>query len=390
MKQIHFKEYIYIYNNNNTLEWKTVRYTEDYTTSGLISLLNKSISKDSLDLSKIKTIHFTSGCTVPRHKLKDFNKTHNLSVVRDPLKANVIISSKKSISNLVTTIYNSMIYSKDSFLKSLESYDRNEIEVKQYNGSLLNIKMETNKLIEYIKNSNSELVIINDYAMGDWINNTFNSNYEKGRNFCVVKESNIPDINNLCTSTNIYPESEILKHLNMGPTIDTTMYNNIKDMINSPDRSNLIVAMEVMANCNYDESIVYISLLFREFYKIKLRGTEEKNHVNFKSLITYLAYPNLRFITLDNILGLLVSKNLLTRNNLNILLDVAYKEYKHSGDSEYFKITRVEVPEDILARVIENEKLESESICIEKSESGECLMSAKMVELDFNSTINTK
>lgn len=393
---LNFKEVLFIEFRNGDKETKYSKITIIDKTS-LLSRYNivkdmlKKVSEKSLDLVKTKSIHFTTGCTVPRYKLKEFNKIHGLSVIKDSTKADAIITSSKSLYSLFSDDY----YNTYPRLELLEFFEKHFIgdilQEHHHNKTISNVVFkDKDQFIKELQESNCDFVLLS-WQMSDLINKYIIANKSpfvittSNKILCSIKKSDIAVINKFYDPTsNIYPETEILKHLNLGPIIDVDMYNQLKTMINSPDKSNLIVAMEIMSNCNYDESIVYLSLLFREFYETTIMKTNEKNHINFKSLISYLSYNNIRNIQLDNILAVLIDKELLTRNNLNILLDLAHKEYKYIGDSEYFKITKVEVPPDILAKVTENEKIESESVCIEESQSGECLISTKFVVLDLS------
>jgi hypothetical protein len=49
----------------------------------------------------------------------------------------------------------------------------------------------------------------------------------------------------------------------------------------------MFLAMEIMANSKYVESLIYLELLFYR-YAGRISDRHTKNHVNFKSLLGYL------------------------------------------------------------------------------------------------------
>ncbi len=57
-------------------------------------------------------------------------------------------------------------------------------------------------------------------------------------------------------------------------------------MFKSSDKDNHIMAMEIMANSNYVESALYLLLLLEE-YGHRIADCNTKNHVNFKSMVSY-------------------------------------------------------------------------------------------------------
>jgi hypothetical protein len=80
-----------------------------------------------------------------------------------------------------------------------------------------------------------------------------------------------------------------------------------------------------------------------------------KNHVNFKSLLSYLGKAN-RYIdtNLDDIMESLISKKVLTKDKVDILLENYGHEINNRGDSTYFKVQTITVNEDTLSLLNEN------------------------------------
>lgn len=100
----------------------------------------------------------------------------------------------------------------------------------------------------------------------------------------------IPKPNSIMTRLTcpIYDEKAILKLLNKDCiVVDKTRYEELELMGRSSDTDNLSAVMELMANCDFDKSSVYLLMLIKKFghEMFKQPGI---NHINFKSLLEYL------------------------------------------------------------------------------------------------------
>jgi hypothetical protein len=93
-------------------------------------------------------------------------------------------------------------------------------------------------------------------------------------------------------------------------------------MFKSSDKDNHIMAMEIMANSNYVESALYLLMLLEE-YGHRIADCNTKNHVNFKSMVSYfgLRVRDVDCLDPDDVSKKLVLLNLLTTDWLNILLE---------------------------------------------------------------------
>lgn len=93
-------------------------------------------------------------------------------------------------------------------------------------------------------------------------------------------------------------------------------------MFKSSDKDNHIMAMEIMANSNYVESALYLLMLLEE-YGHRIADCNTKNHVNFKSMVSYfgLRVRDVDNLDPDDVSKKLTSLGLLTTEWLNILLE---------------------------------------------------------------------
>jgi hypothetical protein len=154
----------------------------------------------------------------------------------------------------------------------------------------------------------------------------------------------------------IIDESCLLDQLNGDDAviIDADMFTQLSTMFNSSDDDNHILAMEIMANSKYKESLLYIEMIFKN-HAYTIGQSNTKNHVNFKSLLSYLGKNN-RYIdtSLDDIMESLISKKVLTKDKVDILLENYAEEINNRGDSTYFKVQTITVNEDTLSLLNEN------------------------------------
>ena len=154
----------------------------------------------------------------------------------------------------------------------------------------------------------------------------------------------------------VYDEMSILKHINGDDAtiIDEAMYEQISQMFQSNDNDNHILAMEIMANSNYIESLLFLEMLFKE-YSYQISSCHTKNHVNFKSLIGFLKKNKSYLGTdIDDIVKSLINKDVLTTDKLDVLMRRYSNEIGKTGDTDYFKVKTVTINENLLKQLNTN------------------------------------
>jgi hypothetical protein len=127
-----------------------------------------------------------------------------------------------------------------------------------------------------------------------------------------------------CQNKAVYEEAELLAMINGDDavTITNEIYTQLREMFKSSDQDNHIMAMEIMANSNYVESALYLLMLLEE-YGDKIANCHTKNHVNFKSMVSYfsLRVRDVDCLDPDDVSKKLTALGLLTTDWLNILLE---------------------------------------------------------------------
>jgi hypothetical protein len=111
-------------------------------------------------------------------------------------------------------------------------------------------------------------------------------------------------------------------------------------MFESSDSDNHILAMEIMANAHYEKSVLYLQMLLSD-YNYQISNSHTKNHVNFKSMLSYFDWAprNLGTRSAEQIIKIIDEKGLLTVDMIKRL----FAEYTTSiyGNINYSNIFEV-------------------------------------------------
>jgi len=154
-------------------------------------------------------------------------------------------------------------------------------------------------------------------------------------------------------SLKIFDESSVIDILNgeEAAVIDKDMFEHISEMFNSSDRDNWVLAMEIMANSKYTDSLIYIELLFY-YHAGKIMDVHSKNHVNFKSLVSYLN-KDMRYLhtNIDGVTKSLINKGQFTTDKVEIVMDYLHSDIIQSGNSDYYTVKTISVNPDFIAQL---------------------------------------
>ena len=314
-------------------------------------------------------IYIYPDSSVPRFKLKKFCEKYNVSIAKAKEAANVFfmdpiveLDSRKFFGRDRRPTFMSKNYFLDYIKRATRVGD-----------------VRYMKLINDLANSNEEWVHINQsyyfehYGLnkykldfvypGDEDDNNVPlvSNCKEAVDEVYYIENHEQRINvNFLTNRDYYKTNAILALLNDDTVIDEEMYQGICNLFDSSDVADTKVAMEAMANCDYNKSAVYLLMIFYA-HRNEIYDCDTKNHVNFKSFLKYFNLTPSRGIDIDDIIEKLKDKKLLTTSNLNMVMKKA-KELMHEqmeNVTKYFKPTGIEPIDAIKSEVIETDALDS-------------------------------
>jgi len=289
------------------------------------------------------TIYLMPGVNIPRTKLKDLALNQGVKIVRDSDKANVIITGKATPGKV---LHGHWYYTAP--IAKIEEY-LDKVDVDEYYKDNLRTAMLS---------SESDNVYFNYSTKVSITSRVVTSVFTGSSHHYYYIDDEWKELIDDCQNKVVYDESELLAMINGDDavTITNEVYTQLREMFKSSDKDNHIMAMEIMANSNYVESALYLLMLLEE-YGGRIANCNTKNHVNFKSMVSYfgLRVRDVEYLEPDDVSKKLVSLNLLTTEWLNILFESRLDWFiTNIARSSTFSVASV-VPTPDVAAVIESE-----------------------------------
>ena len=319
------KEQLTLTVSNNQLEFVTSRVliAADgdfaYYRWGDIDYLKpfkQTVEGKKLDLTNVKTIYFAPKCSIPRDKAKPFLEEKKIKTVRDKATADIIIACTDSVESSIRKDHmyyvnkNDMIPFINGFLRGADKQSLTDI-INNYKGKNVIINKA---LVEpfYINNHNNPTKT-SGYHNRSILNGTsFYSGDMYGSWISTVTDDYFLDAKNF---SNVYSQEEF-NNLIGDTVIDRDGFESLQTMLKSMDKDNHLVAMTIMAGCNYEKSFVYLALLLEQFGGNTIYNQKYRTSVAFKSLLNWLGYSKYRWDK-DAILHVSIEKGLLTQELLD-------------------------------------------------------------------------
>lgn len=334
------------------------------------------ITSDKYIYNKKDKLFFGAGCTIPRHKVREWGKQHDISITIKPEKANVNVISNNWVNNLFGywSSYYNVLVDKNNFIEFLElnytdtvdtliqlikdsEYDKliiNKHDHKDIMGHKQSYYNHSNKVLTptEIKEKKEKIGVISQYCEmfghKEW--KTEDKDYE----WDLIDDSKqkCKDLNKLFdldASVTTILDTTLVDMVNKNAiTIDDEMANQLFDMLNSADKKNHILAMEIIANSNYRTSLHKILLIFRRI-GWRVYDRPEKNHVNFKSLIKFIDLHEWSNPSYDDIIKSLIAKKYLTKEILEEIMPLVKTEIKAdiSNYHPVFKVNTITVSNEV-------------------------------------------
>lgn len=288
-------------------------------------------------------LFFTKDCSVPRFKVKTLCDKYDISVTRARDKADAIFISDNFIDSYTEHVWGYSC-SKDDFLNHIKktpfSYDLKVLD-----------------MLKFINENGIEKMWMGYVDTDKFDINGFELDVESiSIKHCTQEGFNV--LRDLYISNNTYIQDDIIKLLNQDVIIDIEMYKQLDIMFESNNSSDIKLAMEAISNSNFEKSAPYILLLLKNNGS-NMWNSGFRNHINFKSLIEFFGLHRRRGYTnlsLDNIIDVLKEKNLLTKENIDIFMPLAFEEIKENSNYDHFKISKIKFVEDPLKEDSEDDE----------------------------------
>ena len=298
-------------------------------------------------------IYFMKGCTVPRVKLKDLSVKYKIRTTTDLSTATVVVGSDRAGEKLFKSTWMYKVPAKVFFatveaLKELSDdfddyyvemiddilagFDKDQLEYVAVDWNTVRLcrpaNTENGPLGQAVLN---KLGLTKDqYKKAGYRNNT-------NDHIWTISDENL-EIYDEVKTKNIIEQNALLEVVNGDDAvlIDLDTYQNLRNMFKSSDSDNHVMAMEIMANSNYLESLLYLEMLFFH-HQSEIDYSRTKNHVNFKSLKNYLGRGSHSNGHIDGVFQTLLSFGKLDQNALAFIMEDQKAHFSNNGYSNYIK-----------------------------------------------------
>jgi len=246
-----------------------------------LDLLGIITSDKAIDLQD-KKIYRYPNLELPRQKVDLLKTKFNVKIIRDPELADIHIVSDKLIFNLLTLDWSKALTYAQMFdvFNTLKQND-------ELTESGLDKCKELLSIIE--KDAYIKITVVKDYRyaspVGDSISNKVSDFDFDGNRDMVVRDDNVILYNQLRNTTAlIVKDVEINKIISEDlAVIGEDQFDQVSKMIQSQDKDNRTLAVEMLANCNVEESFDIVSFLFFWYYDY-FKDTNNWNNINVKTL----------------------------------------------------------------------------------------------------------
>ena len=289
------------------------------------------------------SIYLMPGVNIPRVKLRDLALDLGVKIVRDPERANVIISGKATINKItcghwLRSAKTEQFTAYVEWLKTHMGFDMYYTD--KYNTAIA----ACNPDVIYMEYSTANDMSSKGFSMVSPMSSAVYSVEEEYR-----------DVFDSIQNKPIFDESELLAMINGDDAVTITpeVYQQLVKMFQSSDQDNHIMAMEIMANSNYIESALYLLILL-ERYAHRIGDCHTKNHVNFKSMVSYfnLAVKEIAWLDPDKIAKHLMNLGLLTKEWTHVLLQEEAEWFiRNIAHSTTFSVKEIVPTPDVLTAI---------------------------------------
>jgi hypothetical protein len=246
-----------------------------------LALLNIITSDKTIDLQD-KKIYRYPNLELPRQKVDLLKTKFNVKIIRDAELADIHIVSDKLIINLLTLDWTESITYAQMFevFNMLKQNDQlTESGLDKCKEFLSIVEKEAYICIKVVKDYRYTSPVADDIA-------TKLSDFDHdGSRDMIVRNDNVALYDQLRNTTAlIVKDVEINKIISEDlAVIDEDQFDQVSKMIQSNDRDNRTLALEMLSNCNIEKSFDIVSYLFFWYYDY-FKDCNNWNNINIKTL----------------------------------------------------------------------------------------------------------
>ena len=231
-------------------------------------------------------LYFLPGCSVPRFKVRE----HFSCTIKPEYATAAFVSRDQLKGNDTSFLHYTNLY------KCTESEARNLMnDIKDLRPKELFFNLINNNPIagifltkEFWYHKSYQTQYFKTQCLSNYLNESrwTHKNKQKQPEFQLYATPPGSLIDQL--QCDIYMEETVLKHLNKNNLVlSEEKYQELRAFGETEDKENIVLMMELMSNCDFEKSVIYLLFLLKEFGK-PISELKESNHVNFKSLLSFL------------------------------------------------------------------------------------------------------
>lgn len=311
--------------------------------------ITKRFEQNDFTFKAGEKVFITSRCSIPRAKIKQSFKEKGLKITHVLDEADHIIVDRDFVEYHTHVTYSNL-------------YKQEKIEKMMNDSSMIISKVKDSVTRASFKRILEELLqhplsdYLVEYRIGRAIDDTMMNaglvnqegehDYDSERAYFrtinkVKKEFFIKILDNI---DKVILEDKLIGMTNNEIHMEKELFESLCKYMESDDKDNILLAMETMANCNYESSALYLLLLI-EKYGYKMRDSKVSNYVNFKSMMRFFNISRYKLDRLgyDDILDILKSKNLLNQGYIDIITPLVFEEMQSGRTFRWFRIKAIEM-----------------------------------------------
>lgn len=314
--------------------------------------LTEKLTISSEKLEKGDKIFLSPGVSIPRFKIRELGKEIGFDIVRNSEKANKIVISIPNFIKDVTTNLGTNYWQKEDFIKF---YEQVGITVSSENKERYDTILEKLRLTDfkYVTTNWDIQYVIKNISRQIC---TFNMDRELAYNyFSVLKEESQKSLVDSLyqNTTTLIDDTIVIKQCSSDKVITHEIFQRINQMMKTPD--NRDVALELMCNYDYEDSMFYILLLAS---KNDFSSFHAKNHVSYKNFRKYASNnwgvdPSYYVgRTVMDVLSVCFEHKKVTKEILSTHKNDILDWVKGRGESKLFSITGIALKEEYKEKLV--------------------------------------
>lgn len=311
--------------------------------------ITKRFEQNDFTFKAGEKVFITSRCSIPRAKIKQSFKEKGLKITHVLDEADHIIVDRDFVEYHTQNSY-SNLYKQEKIEKMMND---SSMIISRVKDKLMKATFKT-ILEELVQNPVSDCLV--DYrvsrAIDDamehacLVNQDGEHDYSSERGYLrtvnkIKRDFFMKVLDNI---DKVILEDKLIGMTNNEIHMDKELFDSLCKYMQSEDKDNILLAMETMANCNYESSALYLLLLI-EKYGYKMRDSKVSNYVNFKSMMRFFNISRYKLDRLgyDDILDILKSKNLLNQGYIDIITPLVFEEMQSGRTFKWFSIKAIQM-----------------------------------------------